>query len=350
MIAPPPQKQKKSLRDIFNHFSAEAVERFPDLKGRLLILDMNEYRAYGCDAIDHEKTGLTPDTAHGYLGNHSITQEMRENKNKSSCAGGDPARNLNMIFINDRIDEKELNNVSEKTEKEMLLTLDHELAHRAIANGNDQNNLYTDVIAESIADAYALIRHYQRFGVDSDYHDLAYNPVRRTRNMVWNDDKDHFTSFVLDEIIKRRHLIDFDRLDPAQTASLAWRFAMEYAPAAPVVERIHRVYEPLREAYKASTEANDLLKVLTDVVLNPENGYYTFKAGSQWLMYFLETRTFFNGEPINLPAEYLDDALKKLKEREFKFAQEDILFNMPIVASPQPAPANQNIALQVVRS
>lgn len=86
------------------------------------------------------------------------------------------------------------------------------------------------------------------------------------------------------------------------------------------------------------------MKLLADIVLNPQRDYYTFKTGSRWLMYYLETRTFLNGDPINLPGKYLKDALKKLKEREFKFAQEDILFNVPTVASSARKPTHVRAA------
>lgn len=349
-----PQPKKRSLSDIFNHFAAEAVERFPDLKGRLLILDMNEYAAYGYKSIDYEKTGLTPETALAYLANNSITALMSEGK-EGSCAAKDAKYDLRIINIStktNKVDEKEFTDVSEKTEKDILFILNHELAHLAIDNAYDYESLYEQVVAESIADAYALICHYQRFGGESEYRDISGYVPGRARDMVLNDKPEcHFTTFVLDEIINRKHMIDFNQLNPQQTANLAWRFAMQYAPPAPIIKDMHAMYEDVRQAWKNSTKAEEALPILINTVLDPKNGYYTFKTGYRWLMYYLETRTLLNGEPINLPAEYLDDTLKKLKEREFKLAQEGILFNMPIMpaAAPQPAPANQNTPVTAVR-
>ena len=328
---PQTQQPRRSLSDIFNAFAADAVERFPDLKGRLLILDMNEYKTYGSQEIDSSKTGLTPEEACIYLGNHPKTKEMLDNKNVSSCSYYD--RQLRLIMINDRVDT---NNISANNEKHLLLVLDHELAHLAIQNAYPNTSLHTQVIAESIADAYALIRHYQRFGINSKYRDKPVSPENRAHEIIFTQktaDANHCTTFVLEAIIKRKHMIDFDNLTPIQTVDLAWRFAMKYALPEAAVTMLHETFEPVREAFKKSFDAG--CKTLAELILHPNIGYYTFKIGSYYLHPLLEDSC----ESVELRGEYWDGVRRKLKERKFKFAQEDILFNMPLV---KPRPANQN--------
>lgn len=338
---PVTEPQKESLKDIFQSFYKDAVTRFPSLAGLLLIADINQVNAYGAKEIDHRKTGMPTDAAFEYLNNHPITNQLHKNEKESSCASYDPDRNLRLIFINDRFDRKEWNNVSETSKKNLLLVLDHELAHLAIADGCPLDTLSSRVISESIADAYALIRHYQRFGADSNHEHEFINPWERGNYFIQNQDNAHFTTFVLDEIIRRKHLIDFNGLSPHHTASLAWHFAMAYAPPGPVVAVLSNAFNKVNGAYKSSVEEGR--RAWAEVTLDPENGYYTFKFGSRMLRDFLDDKVDNNGEGIRLRGEYWDDVRRRLKEREFKFAQEDILFNTPRVVA-DPRPANQNAA------
>ena len=337
--SPPPKKDKKSLTEIFNHFAADAVDRFPQIKGQLLILDMNEHRAHGNKDIDTKKTGLTKETALDYLSNHPFTEQMEKDKSMSSLAMRDPQRNVNVIFINDSVDKSERGDVTDKTEQHLLFVLDHELAHCAIKDGFSRiaaaNDPYSTLLAESVADAYALIRHYQRFGINSAASNKYVSPAGRADGFILGGDLGHFTSFMLDEISKRKYQIDFDKLDPQQTAELARRFALEYIPPRKVLEDISWAFQPVRNEFRKNPSNG--VKILIEKTLDPKSDYSTFKFGSMWLKGFLDGRVLPDGKPINLPKEYLDDAAKKLKERELKFAKEDILFNMPIVPQQPPA-------------
>lgn len=331
-------ESSQTLRDIFTAFAAEAVKLFPHLKGRLLILDMNEYKAYGYHDIDPQKTGLTPDTARTYLGQHHITQGMRENSKRSSCAEWNSEHTICTIFINRRIDKNELKNVSEKTKKMILAVLDHEVAHLGIKDGSD--GLGSDsphrIIKESIADAYALLRHYQRSGIKNGCPDPVQDPVARAYSMIYGDTP-HFTSFMQDEIQARKHMIDFERIQPQELQALAWRFAMKYAPPAAVVKSLHGAFEAVKKGSGASIE--ERCKALAKLTLETSS-YYSFRFGRSLLAPVLEDYMSFNGQQLLLRGEYWDEVRRKFKEKEFQFESQEILFNMPLVekAEPQAAP------------
>lgn len=326
-----PKKETKSLTEIFNRFAADAVVRFPHLKGQLLVADMNERKSYGHNEIDTKKTGLTPETAREYLRDHKITEAMSKDKNMSSLAMRDDRQKLSIIFINDAVAGAEAANVSKATEEHLLFVLDHELAHCGVKDGFGRAASprdYAILLGESVADAYAMIRHYQRFGVDNASRDKYVSPGGRADNFVLFGDSTHFTSFVLDAIVKRKHLIDFDKLTPEQTADLARRFALEYMPPKRVVEDLAWTFTALRAEFKKDPSIG--VKALIEKALDPASDYYTFKMASLWVRPFLEDRTLMDGKPVNLPKAYLDDAAAKMKERDAKFEKEDILFNMPI--------------------
>lgn len=321
------------LSDIFDDFNADALERSPGLKGRLLIVEMNQYRIYGRENIDFEKTGLTPDTALDFLDKHPVTHIMRQNKNAPSQIVYAHDGRLCLIFSGTGVARHEWDNISEKTRKNILFVLYHELAHALVKDASGFGGTPEKTLAESIADAYALICHYQIFGIDSNILDLRHNPIARAQDhLIRRESACYASAFVLDEIVKRRHQIDFQRLDPRQAALLARRFATEYTPPLPVVLDLERAFLPLRKALEESPPgSHDWIKVLAEIVLHPKSDYYTFKIGSPWLKQCLEDRALPSGVLINLPEEYLDNACKRLKEKEFKLAQEDILFNMPLV-------------------
>lgn len=330
-IVPPPENPRpgKSLREIFNQFAADADHMFPHLKGQIVLLDMNEHRAYGYKNVDEKKTGLTPEGVLNYLQEHNITQAMEKDPNESSCALYDPQVRLNTVFINDRFSKEDVAALPLDKEKHLLMVLDHELAHCAIKNGRStDNSSYGVLLGETVADAYALIRHYQRFGVESDYGDKYVDPASRAYNFIIGEDTLHFTSFVLAEIIRRKHEIDFDKLTPQQTVELARRFAFDNLPAQPVVTELYREFRDVRDTWRRNW--NNGVKALVEKTLDPKSDYFTFRLGSLWLSRLLQERKFPDGTPIKLSAEYLDDAARRLKERELQLAKEDILFNTPI--------------------
>ena len=340
LLPPSPSTPKKSLTQIFNNFAADAVQRFPHLKGHLIIADMNERKSYGHKEINTTKTGLTSETAREYLRDHEITDEMSKNKEASSCATFDPKHNLSLIFINEGLSKEEAENVSQEAEEHLLFVMDHELAHCALKDGfaraakSPQD--YKILLAESIADAYALIRHYQRFGVDSEPRDKYIGSAARADGFIRHGDITHFTSFVLDALTKRKHDIDFDKLNPQQTAELARRFALQHMPPERVVEDLWWTFKAIGQEFKKNP--NQGVKALIEKALDPASDYYTFKMASLWLKPFLEDRAFADGKPLMLPKEYLDSASAKLKDRDAKFEKEDILFNMPIKTPKVQAP------------
>ncbi|MBU6475204.1 MAG: hypothetical protein KGL10_06610 [Alphaproteobacteria bacterium] len=339
-----PSPEKKSLSDIFNKFAEDAVERFPHLKGQLLVVNMDEKKVYAKD-IDTQKTGLTKQTALDYISKHPLTKAMEQDKGMSSAATRDEKRNLKLVFMNESVSPAERDNVSKETEQHLLYVMDHELAHTAIKDGFSKDVKsaydYNILLGESVADAYAQIRHYQRFGVDDYANNKYVSPAGRAENFILGGDSVHFTSFVLDAINKLKHEIDFDSLTPQQTADLARRFALEYMPPKRVVQDLSWSFAPVRNAFRRNPA--DGIKALADKTLDPNADYYTFKFGSMWLRGLLEMDAFPDGRPINLPKPYLDDLSSKLKDREEKFEKKGLLFDMPTVQKPKP-PAAGNVA------
>ncbi len=339
-----PAPKGRSLSEIFNEFAHDAVARFPHLKGQILIVDMDEKKVYA-ESVDKQKTGLAREDVPDYISNHQLYKEMERNKAMSSAATRDEKRNLMLVFMNESVSPAERAGVSKETEQHLLYVMDHELAHNAIKDGASRDVQsaydYNILLGESVADAYAQIRHYQRYGVDEYAHNKYVSPGGRAENFILSGDSVHFTSFVLEAINKQKDKIDFDKLTPQQTADLARRFALEYMPPKRVVQDISFAFAPIRNIFRFNKEEG--VKALVSKALDPKADYYTFKFASLWLKDMLATGTYPDGRPIQLPRQYLDDVVAKLKTRTEKFENDGLLFDMPIVQKPKP-PGNNVVS------
>lgn len=91
---------------------------------------------------------------------------------------------------------------------------DHELAH-AIVEGAQGH----DILSESVADAFMVIRHIQRFGLESPLPDIYFR--RRAAYAFLNQDVGHFTSPALENVIAIKDKIDYKTLSPTETMRLA---------------------------------------------------------------------------------------------------------------------------------
>ncbi len=317
----------RSLSDIFNQFAKESVDRFSSLDGRLLILDSNEKASYGRESLDLKRAGYADTAIDTFL------KKRLAAKSRQTYAEWNNSLNLFFILYDEPVNQNERQAVSKNTEKDILFILDHELAHLVIKDPalEGENNQYKSSIKEAIADAYAMIRHYQRYGTDSSHQNSIIDPWARAGALSLNKDTIHFSTFMLDEIIKRKDIIDFSSLSPQQTIELARRFATEYTPASSVVNRTFKKLKPVQEAFEQDSASGEWLKILAQITLDPRNDSYTFRVCKKVLNGYLDGRTDMEGVSVDTSGEHWDNVRKSLKEAEFRYAQEDILFNIPLI-------------------
>ena len=121
-------------------------------------------------------------------------------------------------------------------------SLDHELGHALIpeGTGKDEN------LAECVADAYSVIRHFQRYGASSALIDSLVSA--RAFSGVVGDDDQHFTAPVVAALLKHRHKIAWNALSPQDTQRLAVDFARKYQMPAEQRKALHAVFAESRAA------------------------------------------------------------------------------------------------------
>lgn len=279
---------EQTLDGFYNAFLAEALERFPHLKGRLIIVDGPTRRVY------HDvsrKQSLSEKALPRYLRRHKELKDFHGNPERSSFAHKDDDRFwkqkvVALIGVNQPGLSRE-EPLSEKTRRQLLYVLDHELGHLGLKQGYTTQyypDLEEDLRAEAVADAYAHLRYYQRFG-DSGAPPL-YDAARRARGLCLGD-KSHFTSFVIEAVDKLRRTADLTTLDAAETAKLAEELALAHKPSAETTEKIAQDFTPVREAFNRSAAAG--WATLINMTFSPGTETATAHAAALWLKGYLET-------------------------------------------------------------
>jgi hypothetical protein len=204
---------------------------------------------------------------------------------------------------------------------ETMFVFDHEMGHAVIPNahyGEGRNK------AECIADAYAVIRHLQRYGADSAAIDALVQ--QRALQFIFRKDRaSHLTSPVTEQILARRHEIAWDNLTPAETTKLAWRFAMEYAVHPVLLDVIDKDFKKFQGKMEDIEKGVvSPLQELAEKVLTTDASA-VFKYGAAALKLCLD------GQKANiiLQGEYWDSVRQQLAERQKIFAAQDkLLFGL----------------------
>lgn len=138
---------------------------------------------------------------------------------------------------------------------------DHEVGHALVPGGTPSANDDARLLSENIADAYAVIRHFQRYGTDSSaIGDLV---ATRACHFILEGHNEYFTSPVVEQILMHRNKMDWNRLSPAETVTLARKFAVDHAVKPEFMAEAN-------EAFKDFRQTGDL-KTLFQAVQSAEN-------------------------------------------------------------------------------
>lgn len=144
------------------------------------------------------------------------------------CPAGDEfsARVLKSVFVsNDPIANDRFPTMAPQhnnTEMWQRYVLDHELGHAVTQLSLDKQAMKVSSLgnkAECEADAYAMIRHFQRYGTFSDFP--AYIRDVRNMNAVHKGDVTHWTTRAIDEVIALNDAGKLDKLSPQEARDLA---------------------------------------------------------------------------------------------------------------------------------
>jgi hypothetical protein len=179
----------------------------------------------------------------------------------------------------------------------ILYNLDHEIGHHILKNGYSPQNAWNG--AESVSDAYATLRHIQRFGMNTGR--IGGYGESRAFLIVLCPEMGHYTTNTVQEAYKTAQKTDISKLSLPETAALAEKIAEATVADGLTLEKIVRAYEPAQRA--VTKEIGNIPAILEKLYAKDKEAYALFcrevvavmkknvddpdifKAGKQFLSY-----------------------------------------------------------------
>lgn len=170
--------------------------------------------------------------------------------------------------------------VSGKYPKKMNIMglFDHEIAHLIVKEAGRGNSH----LSECAADAYAVLRHIQRYGGATDIFECA--PAYTARTVILTSPI-HYTSGVIQKIanIHKEKTVDISSLSLKQTAELAEKIAIEYSLSKRTLRKIRYAYAPARNEFKEGVLTEVTIKAIAGVMNRHKDDHDIYRAGRLFL-------------------------------------------------------------------
>lgn len=250
----PQRHETISLNALLHDFVQAAEKAFPELRGQLVLYNVRRHDYHVSKAFNAAARGFRSRSKfEHFISNHEVAQDARVQKDSiAAYAVREKKPALSLIMFNEKVQNKELNALSSKRQQELLMTLDHELAHLTIKDAyNEDNDRHGNMVEETVAEAYAQLMHYKRFGTSGHYA-TGTGALDLARGFLFHDSdlQTHFYYPAIKKIVECRYLINFNALKPADLADLARRFAIKYTPSNAQMEDIDNAFARCRKAYR----------------------------------------------------------------------------------------------------
>ena len=234
----------------FNEAVADFYAAQPDAKDKVFFIDASTGEAAHPDpAIAQELhdflTGSDPGREHM----QPIIANCAKNKT-SYCKPNGPGGGF--VFVYTGADAMRFT-TRHSHAAEMQFIFDHETAHAIIEDGRSDNRF----LAESIADAYATVRHLQRTGGDTRFiEDIMLS--RETDTLFRENGILNFSCPVIDKILDDAKHVPFKKFSHAETVSYVTAMAQQYTPDGPALRSLHENMATL----KGQTKLSNLQKIV----------------------------------------------------------------------------------------
>lgn len=273
-------------------------------------------------AKDHpelKKSGLFVDAANDdYIGSRHVFKKLEEDdeamediqkntrlarKLKSSFHQAIPIDSKNYIYnIVFYPDKYPLYDPADKT-IDAIGTIDHETGHalHPDANGID---------GENTSDAYAVLRHLQRYkGEDTN---IDYAAWKRALVFMQSGITTHITTFTIDRILLDSKSKDFCRLTPAETSAIARDYARKHTPTKARVSKLAQDFK----AVQGHTYDEEMMRKIADITLKAAPGSDTFYIGHRVLQPLLDGAAIkIDGKTVQLKDKKWEDIRRALNKK-----------------------------------
>ncbi len=293
----------------FDTAVAEAYEAFPQMANSIFFVDANTRRPIHPDAETQAQltAALDAPTAFGT----ALTQDCSQLRGlrQSSCKifynNGQP-----MFFVLLYL-EKDMESALDGPQHlraHQHLAFDHEFAHALIEKANGGST-----VCESVADSYAALRHFQRYGTKTGMIETLMQ--RRAALSFANNDVDHFTSPALEEVLSVRKSFDFTQLNPMQVARMAEYIGSKSAPRGAEKRALTRSFKKLSAAFNEMADDTPLRKLANSALT--ARAAIVGKWGKVALKAFLDNKVALEigGQNVTFKSAYWRGVRAALKAR-----------------------------------
>jgi len=191
-------------------------------------------------------------------------------------------------------------------------TFDHETGHALSPHS-------IGTLSENTADAYAAIRHMQRFGGDTD--DLDYAAWKRAAIFIFSGVTSHLTTLTLDKIVCDAATADFISLTPSETLRIAEEYANKHTPSQERLEKLKEDFSGLK-----GLSLEDTFRKIAAVTLAAKEDSDTFYVGARVLQGALQKGgKRLDGRRIELKGAEWEDMREKLSAKTSGLSAQHIL-------------------------
>jgi hypothetical protein len=239
------QTAQQSLAHIFHATAAAAHEEFPRELERLVVLLVPHTNkpVYVSPAVAKE---LTKSVSVIRQVVRSLTEAMHD-QNASGLAQANfdfACADVNLIAL----DGENVLSFGRFTKKmQALYALDHEIGHHILRNGFPSVFKGSPHLAESAADAFAVLRHIQRFRKNTDQ--IGFKAARAAASLVLFGDAEHYTANAVQRAVEvaADKGKDFFTLSLRETAELAAQIADDTHLDNRRLKKLTDAYQPVAD-------------------------------------------------------------------------------------------------------
>ncbi len=176
---------------------------------------------------------------------------MHDNNAVAAAGIGVFAPGLGVRYVSFDLDKVPSNYVSRKLPSRLnfITLLDHEIGHLVVEKASTTVPGLPVHVMECAADAYASLRHFQRFGGHTDFAEHA--PGSMALEATLYHSKHHYTSATIEAVIAlyRQSPAKIKSLSLKETAELAGELAFAHALKPQVLNKVETAFAPARKAW-----------------------------------------------------------------------------------------------------
>lgn len=291
-----------SLQFDFNKVARKALQDHPELKKDILLVDVANDR-YIASPRTLEMLNDDDDAQDELRKTVKLAQRLKTSYAQSIMI--DQQKTIQaIVFHPDKYPLFDQQNRS----IDYIGTIDHELGHLLAPKTHG-------IAGENSADAYAILRHLQRY--EGQQTDVGFAAWKRVMVFIMSGKTSHLTTFTVDKILFDRQSADFISLTPAQTAAIARDYARKHTPSQKRLSALTADFN----AARAKRINHDLFRRIGAITLAADPASDTFYLGARALLPAL------SNQPISLDGRTV--TLTGAEWQKLRYQLERIIATLP---------------------